>query len=571
MGSLALEMLPSLAQQAISLAAFADWNKDKHTDLFTTDTKGNLNVFVWDKATTDFSDKRSFNLAFESIANIVPGDFDKDGSLDVLAMGQRSKSNNLDMAIAWGPNATETLSLPPASGSAGQPFLVDFNGTMETQLLGYTASNPSYLSLWRFHPNRTVTLEKANLIDAKTATPICTFSTPHSNAFLDLNGDCLADIFVTCTEGTRNFFQVWINSRDAGFSLAIEQDLPSDPHGAISFADMDRDGTMDIVFLSCDAFNSRSCFINVWYNHQIPLCASSVVGKGAKECRSVNDLCVADPEFRFQSDSEGGLKLAIRHLLEGLDETVDVTAMPLRLGDFDSDGFPDILMLTYDKTTRYIRLIRSVPCTKLLCSLADYTDHKRYYNLVVAGMDAFNNFAGGTKVGAAFFDLYEDGTLDLLVMTQDSNRVQHITAFQNQFYVDGFFLKSLVLNGVCPAWCTTGERFPDPKPYGVNYFGATLKYIVTNADGEKRATQLSQLPQSSYFSLNTPYTLSGLGRTNNYIETLFVGATKQREDNVATYFGVIPNSQLVIVPYGGPSELSVSLLFLGWALYLDCF
>jgi integrin alpha FG-GAP repeat containing protein 1 len=38
----------------------------------------------------------------------------------------------------------------------------------------------------------------------------------------------------------------------------------------------------------------------------------------------------------------------------------------------------------------------------------------------------------------------------------------------------------------------------------------------------ERLTQACQLPQSAYFALQTPYSLFGLGRTNNYVEDFFV-------------------------------------------------
>lgn len=58
---------------------------------------------------------------------------------------------------------------------------------------------------------------------------------------------------------------------------------------------------------------------------------------------------------------------------------------------------------------------------------------------------------------------------------------------------------------------------------------------------------VAQLPQTSYHSLNTPYAFFGLGRTNNYIENLFVGSTK-RQDTFINMEGVIPNSKLIIIP-----------------------
>lgn len=60
--------------------------------------------------------------------------------------------------------------------------------------------------------------------------------------------------------------------------------------------------------------------------------------------------------------------------------------------------------------------------------------------------------------------------------------------------------------------------------------------------------QVNQLPQTSYQALQTPYAFFGLGRTNNYIENLFVGSTKHQSDHFINMEGVIPNSRVVIIP-----------------------
>jgi integrin alpha FG-GAP repeat containing protein 1 len=90
---------------------------------------------------------------------------------------------------------------------------------------------------------------------------LCTLAEPHSNAYIDLNGDCLpgkqrllqnltrilterplspTDIFLTCQgfggTGERSF-QIWTNNKSEGYNFAGEWDLPEGA-GAISFADM---------------------------------------------------------------------------------------------------------------------------------------------------------------------------------------------------------------------------------------------------------------------------------------------------------------------------------------------
>lgn len=45
-----------------------------------------------------------------------------------------------------------------------------------------------------------------------------------------------------------------------------------------------------------------------------------------------------------------------------------------------------------------------------------------------------------------------------------------------------------------------------------------------------------------------PYSYFGLGRTNNYIENLFVGSTIHSKEHYINMEGVIPNSKVVILP-----------------------
>lgn len=151
-----------------------------------------------------------------------------------------------------------------------------------------------------------------------------------------------------------------------------------------------------------------------------------------------------------------------------------------------------------------------------------------------------------------------------------------ISFIHNNYFNDAFFLKTLASNGVCPSWCGLDSKpsRPGAKPFGVNYPGATFKFTVLDTAGKKRANQVAQYPSSTYAGLSLPYSLFGLGRTNNYVEELFVGVTKNQSEHYTTYAGVIPNSQLIIIPYqtednlngngekgntGGPSEWTLEL------------
>ena len=68
----------------------------------------------------------------------------------------------------------------------------------------------------------------------------------------------------------------------------------------------------------------------------------------------------------------------------------------------------------------------------------------------------------------------------------------------------------------------------------------------------RRAAQVGQLAQTSYGACLTPYSYFGLGRTNNYVESLFVGSTRHQPAHFSHLEGLIPNSQVVIVPWQPP-------------------
>jgi integrin alpha FG-GAP repeat containing protein 1 len=135
--------------------------------------------------------------------------------------------------------------------------------------------------------------------------------------------ETIPDIFLLCDNGSGNkFYQIWVNNKDAGFSLAKSGSLPSGVQ-TISFADIgrfahafaiflneyiyvsvDRDGTMDMVFTTCSSVSSSTgvgtdCSINIAYNKQLQLCTSSTVLDTKRKCRPPDQLCSADPNFSF--------------------------------------------------------------------------------------------------------------------------------------------------------------------------------------------------------------------------------------------------------------------------------
>jgi integrin alpha FG-GAP repeat containing protein 1 len=138
------------------------------------------------------------------------------------------------------------------------------------------------------------------------------------------------------------------------------------------------------------------------------------------------------------------------HELRRYDDTFrGVLPIPLRIGDFNNDGYPDLLVVTHlkgnnDKTS--LQLLESKPCDAT-CSKEAIQTQKRTFSVVSGATGPFKEFPH--PVGASFVDIGENGVLDLFVFTRESNGRMHTHPLQNQFTHDSFFLSYTVLNNLC--------------------------------------------------------------------------------------------------------------------------
>ncbi|KAI9488105.1 hypothetical protein BDB00DRAFT_850036 [Zychaea mexicana] len=474
-------------------------------------------------------------------------------------MGQKNPSSSSDSEIfmrIYRGNGNDTfesehINVPSAKGR--HPMVLDLTGDMKLDLLGYSnEGDSSKLSMWintvdkdNMNTTSIYNVTSASSILDENETTKCIWTHPHSNAVVDLDGDCLADLVFVCQHTGYQSLQIWTNQRDEGFQKARELNLPAGA-GPISYADIDGDGSIDLIFPVKQQ-------IHVVYNQQMDLCSKND-NSDNPDCRKAGDLCRADPNFNFDMsspDSKGYVIFDLEGYIDskGSIQTQDpdfkgVWPIAVHPGDYNLDGYPDLLVTTNNK----VFLLDNILCTYKLCSSGATDVSRRSFSVVQQGAEALAKISNPRQ--AVFFDIDEDGSLDMLVLSKtntrsDANRTPNFII--NNFFNDAFFLKGLVSNGVCGNNCPTESGYA--KPYGVNYPGATLKFTVLDTSGTKRAHQVSQLPQTSYLSLHTPYCLIGLGRTNNYVEEMFAGVSRHQEQNYLFYEGVIPNSQLIFIPY----------------------
>lgn len=604
-----------LSDASSGVAAWGDWNGDQYLDAFILSSDARtLNLHLWDHSAFSFASQPLFALSPSTggrIVNVVPGDYNNDGQLDVLIMtrkeGSDSSSSSLMMEVWLGSVSQDVAIAPrpisvPSASTGAQPLLFDGLGSMRLDLLGHflnassdQSSQPA-LAMWQNAFAETNGTEAFRIVDHPLMTahgatlseePPCDLADPHSSAFVDLNGDCLADLFLVCAASRgRQRFQIWTANKDesqrpAGFTFARSGLLPEGA-GPLVFADMNRDGAIDVVFASCE---SSGCYVNVVYNRQMDLCSKHATATGGSaleetswnwkdwwnnrprngteelgRCRKTEGLCLADDDFQFDFEAGNGnetaLKVPLESLLPGhrplfedlLTSMAPVSRQPISLsvGDFDKDGYPDLLLLSIPSNEP--KNGRGKTNVHILRNIESISDSNRWFQVVREGGEVLQGIQDARS--ASWVDMDEDGSLDILLLRgrERDKGIRSATFVQNNFFHDAFFLKALMLNGACAA--TTCER-PDGSRYksrGAFLPGASYKFTVLDPNGVRRAQQVGQSPQSCYRSLSTPYSYFGLGRTNNYVETIFVGSTLHSPQHFLAMEGVIPNSQVIISP-----------------------
>lgn len=86
---------------------------------------------------------------------------------------------------------------------------------------------------------------------------------------------------------------------------------------------------------------------------------------------------------------------------------------------------------------------------------------------------------------------------------------------------------------------------------GTNLPGPKIGYNTWSQEGNYRTGVCAQLPQSAYYALQLPYSIFGLDRTPNFVDTLTVGLLGFSK----SWTQIIPNSQIVLIP-APPSDPS---------------
>ena len=260
---------------------------------------------------------------------------------------------------------------------------------------------------------------------------------PNSNANVDLNADCAADLMlvalppdapvdvVDCAAPTQCELLVWLQhvcrSSDCdpvaekwARAPDLNETLPAGA-GQVSLADMDGDGLTDLVFTSAERSATR---LHVWY---------AVVGERPPYCGASlpRELCAVGGSLSFDKYNftiEDGWALASAGVW------ANATRPPtLSIADFSLDGFPEVLL----PLRAPAHLPETANCgAGRACVLLLHNDDALRCQAEAGEVMSLRLYSGAEDAaatgvyrlvplladatGALFVDLYEDGVWDVL-------------------------------------------------------------------------------------------------------------------------------------------------------------
>ncbi|SPP89745.1 T-cell immunomodulatory protein [Drosophila guanche] len=496
------------------VAAFGDFNSDELTDIFVIcDNMKRLQILYGHETEPLLMLGPFCTYSGKTIVSVVPGDFDGDALMDVLVNIKNDDKESYDVYINWG-NTTEIIcSKKHLFKSIGEVMALDFNRDMILDLYGLDSYGER--TFWIFNSSR----EQPHVVHqaVPTGSGGNSLSIPNANAYLDLNEDFLADLFLQ----THDSYEIWygVNEHDMQENFSYQYSIKFQPIGGSDyhigqavFMDFELRGVQNIVIPFCILANCRN---------------SSIMVHDGNDFRNLH-VNFRDPQ---------GITWALVPPVPG---DIYLRTITARSGDFNLDGYPDLLLtlqpLNVAKPVMQTFLLENVPCTT--CEKSSKRTFEVRWNALSP--------MGNNTVAGAFYDFYQDGVLDLILIQKNQNGSYRPLAFRNTLDYDANFVKVIVLTGLDNKQ-NSERRTPlgrKKRTYGTNLPGPRITYSTTTQDGDQQCGSSVQLPQASYFALQLPYTCFGLGRTPNFVDQLAVGLGSKWRN----WTQLIPNSQIIVVP-----------------------
>lgn len=505
------------------VSAYGDFNSDELTDVFLLrDNFHTIDVLLAYPETPLLRQEKNLRCHYPDlkITSVVPGDFDGDAFMDIMFTAKLNEEGKVGVFVNYGESDKMNCTVngtEPLIEMLGEPLAMDYNDDMIIDLFG--ADLDEKRAVWVFKKNSRGMKPIKEFL--RSDERLGKLTIPHSHSVLDLNDDSLPDLVLTSDKG----FEVWYANESSEeryhYDHLIENPTGKAHYGQAIFMDLELNGELHQLMPVCkndDCSDSSICVVSFGHCHDLNI--------NFRQNNNNTEWGFLTPKHAHNYDHHHDFYRRI---------------ITLRVGDFNNDGFPDLLATLEKK-----KIKESIVQTFLLENIP--VDNPRETDKIrrtfVVRWNALAPFAENTVMGS-FYDFYQDGILDVILLQKNGSQYKPL-AFRNTLDYDANFVKVIVLTGLFnkrpPAKQTAfGGR---KRSYGTNLPGPKIKYITTTQEGIEQKGISTQLPQSAYFSLYLPYTCFGLGRTPNFVDFVKIGIAGHTRE----WPQLIPNSQMFVIP-----------------------
>ena len=504
-----------------TVIAFSSLNKTGYTDIVTyvkdSDQQYSFYKHIYDKEKFSFEQNKTAlftinDANIDSVRNLFVGKLYVANGVDICYLASFNKKGSNDELIHY-IKCKETES--PKQMQINSNILIlnrNFNG--EGHIL---FSKDNKLKMCKL--NETDYICEKNIDDFKAdAYTNITISLNGGMAYVDVDGNCSPDIILSHEEGNTRYINVYLSSRKTEYNYKFAQN--------ITVGDKDKYGPFIISKIN----NTKSEKYAPFFDILVPKIDDSKIivfkNKIEKEYKWDKFFCNED-------EGEDAAKIdvfdinAISFDVESYGEKAkfDKSLTPMITpGDFSAEDQQGLLVRQKsDDGTVFISL---------------FSKDAEKFNLQ---LNVTNNTKIGNLTRAVFYDINEAGALGLIVQ---NDKLQNF--FIYNFRRDKYFIKSKLMND-------------KEALYDIN-IGASFRFIVTSKDGSRHMDISYQLAQTSDTNIPLPYSLMGLGETNNYVENFQIlsgnyyimgkeNFDKEKYRNFRDHTPVIPNTQMAIYKF----------------------
>lgn len=493
------------------VCGFGDFNGDRNTDVIVQ--RGtNLTILLQDDEILNvleegvFTNSTSFRVGDDTVECSL-GDFNGDTKLDVL-VSTKKKSNyyhSVWISSALGDEFVEHK----LTALSSQALAIDVDGNGWQDVLGFFENGSMYCMMFNRDgspgPGCSYLFKNFVKLDPYPKVP---------HLFVDLTGDHLAEIVfmdTTVSNGYRLLTpRMWGRFKEGWRETpTVINHIPGDHPfvGAPMAADFDADGLIELL---------------------VPICRK-------EDCKQVTEF--ANWQYN-RGWSTNAFDLQSFNILSDED-----SLMLFRVGDFSLDGFPDLVATLVEKQSLgQIKVIDNNPCTN-----CDRNGTRRFEISKSVFIQPKEVALGEIKM-ASFFDLKEDGNLDILIEYKPFEGDTKFSFIPCDEKGDVTFLKVTVFTSICGKRCKPSSK---ELGSGVSWGGACASFSMSDGWGGSLKSSACQIPAGTHRALAAPYILFGLGRSPNFVDELTVGVPLYSESLNARQHSmkqIVPNSRIIVIP-----------------------